>query len=626
MKLTIRDRISLLFGLAILVAGLVGAIAFHTTETVRIGGTQENNLNRFQNLQVDVAPPPLFLVEAGMHLHQVAITTDAGEREKNWIEFKKHRVQFDSVLSYQDSLLKGDSTLAILHRSVDPMKLFLKDLDLKFEEMEKAGNREGMIEFLNKVYAPAHDQHDSLNGVLMGYLDSAVAAKRLDAQRTVHVREVWAGLAFGLFVLLMIVLLLVSRRMMAKADVYSTLAQFAPVNLMVADLDLVITYANDQSLKTLEKLAYILPCKPNEVVGRCIDIFHKDPGRIRKLLADPNNLPHTAVVMVGNDWMSQTIVAVHNDAGKHVGAMLSWELVTEKVAAEHRREGLEKAVSEKVGRLQSAASDLNGGTQAMLDSSQVAARASGVSAAAVADVDKELSMVAASAEEMSASVAEIARNVAEAARVAREAGKTTAVVNSRIRDLGDSSNEITKAVNVISDIADQTKLLALNATIEAARAGEAGKGFAVVASEVKALAQQTGKATEEISRMVADIQRDVGGSVEAMGQVREVVEKIENLQGAVAAAVEEQNATAGEIARSVGESSRSVNRIQQIARELETASQSSAATAEQGGATARELNKLATELGGAMKEFSEAEKANSVRGHGHRHGNHPRPS
>jgi len=604
MKLSIKDRVSvLLIGCAIL-ASAVWLVAYLSLERFRLDGPVDHDLGRFVALQVDAAPPPLFLVEAGMHLHQVAISSDPVRREANWTEFKKHRHQFDSALAMHDSLLKGDPVLLSLHQAVDPMQKFLKDMDEHFEPLMKAGDQAGMIAFLNSQYAPAHDIHDSLNEVLMAKLDSLVDQKRTQAASTAKHRVTLTIAMFAAFLFLLGGMILYLRKELQKSVIFERLATNAPVNILMTDLDLNITYANRQSIETLKSIEYAMGCKAEDVVGKCIDIFHKNPGRIRKMLADPNNLPHTSTIQIGNDWMSQTVVAVRDEAGKYIGPMLSWELVTAKLELEKRTRELKAELASEVAKLQAAAADLDGASHQILSSSRTTAAAVGSSAHSVDQVNHQLGVVAASAEQMSASVGEIARNVAEAAQVAKEAGKTTAVVNSRIRDLGESSAEITKAVNVINDIADQTKLLALNATIEAARAGEAGKGFAVVAGEVKELAKQTNTATEEIGRMVEDIQRDVAGSIEAMGKVREVVSRIELLQSSVAAAVEQQNATSKEISRSVGESSRSTREIGEAIHELAGVSQSGAATAEQSRAHAASIADLATRIDGAMKAFS----------------------
>src|SRR4029079_18201927 len=119
--------------------------------------------------------------------------------------------------------------------------------------------------------------------------------------------------------------------------------------------------------------------------------------------------------------------------------------------------------------------------------------------------------------------------------------------------LGESSTAIGNVVKVITSIAEQTNLLALNATIEAARAGDAGKGFAVVASEVKDLAQETARATEDISRRVDAIQTDTEGAVTAIDQISQVISRINEFQTTIASAVEEQTATTSEMNRSVSE-------------------------------------------------------------------------
>lgn len=604
MRMSIKDRVTyLLVGCTLLVLA-VWLVAFRSFERFRLDGPEDRDLARYQSLETDVVGPPLFLVEAGMHLHRVALSSDPGERESNWSEFVKHRRGFDSAIAFHDSALQNAPVLDDLHRALDPMKKFLESLDASFVPLMKAGDQAGMIRFLNTEYEPAHRMHDSLNGTLTARIVSFLYTKRIEAGSVASSRVRLTLVLFLVFLGLMASMIWYLRKELQKSVVFERLASNAPTNLMMTDLDLNVTYANRRSIETLKTLEYAMPCKAEEIVGKCIDMFHKNPGRVRKILADPANLPHTATIQVGNDWMKQTVVAVRDEKGRYIGPMMSWELVTRQLETEAKTRQLQKDLADRVAELQLAASDLDTGSEQILASSRATARAAGSTAVSVENLDRQISVVAASAEEMSASVGEIARHVAEATQVAKEAGRTTATVNSRIKDLGMSSAEISRAVGVINDIADQTKLLALNATIEAARAGEAGKGFAVVAGEVKELAKQTGTATEEIGKMVENIQRDVSSSIEAMGKVREVVERIEVLQTSVAAAVEQQNATSGEIARSVGESSEATRTIRSSIQELSKVSESGAGTAEQSKSRSADVASLADRISQAMAAFA----------------------
>jgi methyl-accepting chemotaxis protein len=166
-----------------------------------------------------------------------------------------------------------------------------------------------------------------------------------------------------------------------------------------------------------------------------------------------------------------------------------------------------------------------------------------------------------------------------------------------VTKLGESSMEIGNVVKVITTIAEQTNLLALNATIEAARAGAAGKGFAVVANEVKDLAQETAKATEDISRRVSMIQSDTLNAVGAIGQIGHVISRINDLQLSIASAVEEQTANATEMNRSVVEAS---DGIAQIARNIGGDAVADAV----GCASDDGLRRLAAELRTEISKFS----------------------
>jgi methyl-accepting chemotaxis protein len=222
---------------------------------------------------------------------------------------------------------------------------------------------------------------------------------------------------------------------------------------------------------------------------------------------------------------------------------------------------------------------------------------------AAEEVSRSVDTVSSGSEEMGASIREISQNAAEAARVASEAVTVTASTSATMNKLGDSSAEIGNVIKTITAIAEQTNLLALNATIEAARAGEAGKGFAVVASEVKDLAQETAKATEDISRRVQAIQSDTSGAVAAIEEIALVIGRISDFQTTIASAVEEQTATTAEMNRSVAEAAGGAGEIaQNITGVAESARMTSQGVAETQQATT-ELARMSTELNGLVSAF-----------------------
>jgi methyl-accepting chemotaxis protein len=233
---------------------------------------------------------------------------------------------------------------------------------------------------------------------------------------------------------------------------------------------------------------------------------------------------------------------------------------------------------------------------------ETSAQAMTVSAAAE-EVSRSVATVSAGSEEMGASIREISQNATEAARVATDAVTITAATSATMNTLGESSAEIGNVIKVITSIAEQTNLLALNATIEAARAGEAGKGFAVVASEVKDLAQETARATDDISQRVQAIQTDTTGAVTAIEEISKVIARISEFQTTIASAVEEQTATTAEMGRSVTEASAGTGEIaENITGVAEAARLTSQGVSETQQATA-DLARMSGELSAVVANF-----------------------
>ena len=182
-------------------------------------------------------------------------------------------------------------------------------------------------------------------------------------------------------------------------------------------------------------------------------------------------------------------------------------------------------------------------------------------AAASEEASTNVQSVASATEELSSSVNEISRQVQESARMASEAVDQARTTNDRVGELSKAASRIGDVVELINTIAGQTNLLALNATIEAARAGEAGRGFAVVASEVKALAEQTAKATGEIGQQISGIQAATQESVGAIKEISGTIERLSEISSTIAAAVEEQGAATQEISRNVQQAAQGTQQV-----------------------------------------------------------------
>jgi methyl-accepting chemotaxis protein len=223
--------------------------------------------------------------------------------------------------------------------------------------------------------------------------------------------------------------------------------------------------------------------------------------------------------------------------------------------------------------LASASEELATTSAQSSDGAATGARQAGAVAGLATEMSGAISTVAAGATEMGASIREIARSATQAVTVAGRAVEVAGTTNTVMNKLGDSSAEIGNVIKVITSIAEQTNLLALNATIEAARAGDAGKGFAVVASEVKDLAQETARATDDISRRVAAIQSDTTGAVAAIGEITAIIAQINEYQTTIASAVEEQSATTEEMSRSVEQAAATGNQVAATIGEVATSVQ-----------------------------------------------------
>ncbi len=482
--------------------------------------------------------------------------------------------------------------------------------------------------------------------------------------------------------------------------------------VMMVDRDFVVRYVNKASMALFAKHnAEFKRAFPffdaNNLMGQCIDIFHKNPQHQRQMLADPSRLPFKTNIRLGKVWIELNVSASIDEHGTYIGNVLEWADVTETSDVKGQIDAINRSqavisfemdgtithanenflstlgyrLDEVVGRhhsmfvdpvyansieykqfwanlnagqfqtgeykrigkggkevwiqasynpildvkgtpmkvtkfateitttvrviqgvvqtantLAASAEELTAVSQQLGANAEETAAQANVVSAASEEVSKNVQTVATATEEMSASIKEIAKNANEAAKVATSAVKVADTTNTTVAKLGESSAEIGKVIKVITSIAQQTNLLALNATIEAARAGEAGKGFAVVANEVKELAKETAKATEDISQKIEAIQSDTHGAVQAIAEISEIINRINDISNTIASAVEEQTATTNEIGRNVTEAAKGSTEIAENITGVATAAQSTASGASNSREASTQLSSMAADL------------------------------
>ena len=370
----------------------------------------------------------------------------------------------------------------------------------------------------------------------------------------------------------------------------------SPINTMMATPDGTLMYLNESAKRTLKGLEQYLPDRVENLEGRSIDMFHKNPEVQRRIIGDPRNLPHATNIDLGPEKLQLNISAINDDDGSYIGPMVTWEVITDRYA-------LVDVLTTSSDELADSATSLIAVSGSLTASAEETAAQANTASTASEEINAGVQTVASNMEEMVAAIKEITQTTNEASSMSNDAMKMAKSTNEIIGQLGESSMDIGNVIKVISSIAQQTNLLALNATIEAARAGEAGKGFAVVANEVKELAKQTAKATADITKKIEAIQGDSKNAVTAIGEISDAIEKVNGYAGNIAASVEEQAATTNEVTRIVTEAAEGVKQINENITQVSEAAGNTGKDATNAQESSRNLEKIAEKLKGYIEKI-----------------------
>jgi methyl-accepting chemotaxis protein len=369
----------------------------------------------------------------------------------------------------------------------------------------------------------------------------------------------------------------------------------APLMWANADDSFKVSYVNLAGKESLKRLQAQTGVAPDDMNGAPVSRLLGPQASLLPDISDASQLPWRQRVQLGHETVDLNIRAIYDRKSQYCGAMVTWSIVTGRVALIQNFENNVQQVSEEIarhsGELQQNASEVREVSAAAVSGAESVARAIG-------EMSENLDHLAGAGDSLVAAINGIGQRGRETSEISQRIEEKASHADDRVKALAAGTSQIGDILRLINEIANQTNLLALNATIEAARAGEAGRGFAVVAKEVKSLSTKTAEAISNIEQRIREIETATDGAVSAITEIREAISGVTESGAEIGAAVEAQSESTEQMQTLIRESR---SQAQEVTRYTRTVTE----TIARADGTTRELHADLAEFGSVAARLRE---------------------